>query len=109
MSQAVNAGSAEDIREGDLKLVTIEDKEICLTRIEDRILAFSNTCTHEGGPLNEGYIDGAVVTCPWHCAEFDVCNGRVLDGPTDQDLTTYPVEIREGEVYVLLNSEEAVS
>jgi len=54
-------------------------------------------CTHRGGPLNEGTLDGSTVTCPWHGTQFNVCTGAVLRGPAREPVKTYRV-IVEGEI-----------
>jgi nitrite reductase/ring-hydroxylating ferredoxin subunit len=54
-------------------------------------------CTHRGGPLNEGTLDGSTVTCPWHGSQFNVCTGAVLRGPATEPAKTYRV-IVEGEI-----------
>jgi nitrite reductase/ring-hydroxylating ferredoxin subunit len=54
-------------------------------------------CTHRGGPLNEGKLDGSTVTCPWHGSQFNVCSGAVLRGPATEPVKAYRV-IVEGEV-----------
>jgi 3-phenylpropionate/trans-cinnamate dioxygenase ferredoxin component len=54
-------------------------------------------CTHRGGPLNEGAIDGTTVTCPLHGSQFDVCTGAVLRGPAKEPVRTYRV-IVEGDI-----------
>jgi nitrite reductase/ring-hydroxylating ferredoxin subunit len=54
-------------------------------------------CTHRGGPLNEGKLEGPTVTCPWHGAQFNVCTGAVLRGPATEPVKTYRV-IVEGEI-----------
>ena len=53
-------------------------------------------CTHRGGPLNEGKLDGSTVTCPWHGTQFDVCTGAALRGPATEPVKTYRVTL-EGE------------
>lgn len=53
-------------------------------------------CTHRGGPLNEGKLDGATVTCAWHGAQFDVCTGAVSRGPATERLKIYRV-VGEGD------------
>src|SRR5262245_23667850 len=50
-------------------------------------------CTHSGGPLNEGTVDGSTVTCPWHGSQFNVCTGAVVRGPARESLKTYPVAL----------------
>jgi len=54
-------------------------------------------CTHRGGPLNEGKLEGSTVTCPWHGAQFNVCTGAVLRGPATDPVKTYRVVV-EGEI-----------
>ena len=54
-------------------------------------------CTHRGGPLSEGKLDGSTLTCPWHGAQFNVCTGAVLRGPATESVKTYRV-IVEGEI-----------
>lgn len=54
-------------------------------------------CTHRGGPLSEGRLDGSTLTCPWHGAQFNVCTGAVLRGPATEPIKTYRV-IVEGEI-----------
>lgn len=54
-------------------------------------------CTHQGGPLNEGKLQGSTVTCPWHGAQFNVCTGAVLRGPATEPVKTYRVAV-EGEI-----------
>jgi nitrite reductase/ring-hydroxylating ferredoxin subunit len=54
-------------------------------------------CTHRGGPLNEGKLNGSTVTCPWHGTQYNVCTGAVLRGPATEPVKTYPV-IVEGEI-----------
>ena len=53
-------------------------------------------CTHRGGPLNEGTLEGSTVTCPWHGTQYNVCTGAVLRGPATEPVKTYRVII-EGE------------
>jgi nitrite reductase/ring-hydroxylating ferredoxin subunit len=54
-------------------------------------------CTHRGGPLNEGKLEGSTVTCPWHGTQFNVCTGAVLRGPATEPIKTYRVMV-EGEI-----------
>jgi len=54
-------------------------------------------CTHRGGPLNKGTLNGSTVTCPWHGSVFNVCTGAVLRGPATEPVKTYRVVV-EGEL-----------
>jgi nitrite reductase/ring-hydroxylating ferredoxin subunit len=74
-------------------------KQIALFAAEDGVLACNNRCPHEGYPLSEGTLDGAcVLTCNWHNWKFDLHDGANLLG--GDRLRTYPVELRDGEIWV---------
>ena len=62
--------------------------ELCATQAK---------CTHMGGPLGKGVLDGSTVTCPWHGSQFNVCTGAVMRGPAREPLKTYRVSL-EGDV-----------
>ncbi len=59
--------------------------------VDGKLCATGARCTHMGGPLQEGTLDGHVLTCPWHGAQFDVRTGEVLRGPATRPLDVYPV------------------
>lgn len=97
---------ADELREGELLPLEVDGELICLTKVAGTIYAFTDNCTHISGPLSSGEIEDEVLTCPWHLAQFDVRNGKVLRGPARQDLMTYPVKLVENDVYIDLPDEE---
>src|SRR5262245_14732530 len=64
---------------------------VAVFNVSGKLCAAEAKCTHKGGPLNEGALDGSTVTCPWHGSQFNVCTGAVLRGPAGQSLKTYRV------------------
>jgi nitrite reductase/ring-hydroxylating ferredoxin subunit len=70
---------------------------VAVFNVAESLCATQAKCTHRGGPLNEGTLDGSMVTCPWHGSQFNVCTGAVLRGPARDPLKTYPV-VAEGDV-----------
>ncbi|HEX9414020.1 MAG TPA: Rieske (2Fe-2S) protein, partial [Ktedonobacterales bacterium] len=65
----------------------------------DRLCALAATCSHAGGPLDEGdLLAHRVVKCPWHGSRFQMDTGKVLDGPATMVQPVYLVRIREGQV-----------
>jgi len=48
--------------------------------VDGRFYALENACPHQGGPLADGHLEGALVTCPWHAWCFDVRTGRMTLG-----------------------------
>jgi len=89
-----------ELGEGQAMLVHIGSERIAVARCTEGIFAFSDRCTHKGGPLSDGAIIGCAVQCPWHGSQFDIRNGRVIAGPAEEHLKTYDIEITAGEVYI---------
>ena len=75
-----------------MKLVRVEDERIAVARTEDGLAAFSDRCTHRGGPLSDGVLICGTVQCPWHGSQFDVKSGKVKCGPAKEDIRVYPTE-----------------
>jgi nitrite reductase/ring-hydroxylating ferredoxin subunit len=69
----------KDIKEGGLLGVELEGNKIALAIINGQVFAIDAICSHQGGPLEEGNLEGYNLTCPWHYAVFDVRNGKVSD------------------------------
>lgn len=93
--------AAEEIANGQLVLVNVEGTRVAVGRCAEGIVAFSDHCTHSGGPLSDGALVGCTVQCPWHGSQFDVHTGRVVNGPADEKIETFSAEVNGGQVYVL--------
>ncbi|HEX9094686.1 MAG TPA: DUF2231 domain-containing protein [Candidatus Dormibacteraeota bacterium] len=76
------------------------DTPILLYKRGDTICAISETCSHAGGPLSEGELDGNLVQCPWHASRFDVCTGQVRGGPATISQVRYETRIQNGQIEV---------
>lgn len=93
-------------RESDLQprrpvAVRYDDQELYLLRLEEGgLCACGNKCTHYGGTLTDGVLSGGVFVCPWHNAHFEAATGRMLLGPALDDLPSYEVRVRNGDVLV---------
>jgi len=80
MAEFIAAASIDEVPPGGSKVVAIGDREIALFNIRGTFYAIDNVCPHQGGPLAEGWLDGTIVTCPWHAWCFDVATGRMTLG-----------------------------
>jgi NAD(P)H-dependent nitrite reductase small subunit len=69
-----------EIASGTAKTVVVGDREIALFNVDGTFYAIDNTCPHQGGPLAEGWIEGATVTCPWHSWCFKMADGKMTLG-----------------------------
>lgn len=74
----------------------------------DTITVLDATCTHAGGPLDQGTLDGDAVVCPWHHSRFCLRDGQVLDGPATTAEPRYDVRIRNGAIEVKRTAEHAL-
>lgn len=89
-----------DLKEGQLLLAEIAGARIAIGRCDEGLVAFSDHCTHKGGPLSDGALVGCIVQCPWHGSQFNVRTGRVVNGPAEERIEAYDVETRDGKVFV---------
>ena len=96
MPAFVKVAKSDEIAPGLGKMVEISGKKIALFNVDGAFHAIDNTCTHLGGPLSEGELNGREVTCPWHGAVIDVTSGEVLSPPAPRALSRYNVRV-EGE------------
>ena len=81
MGEFIKVAKVGDIAPGEARGVEAGGKRIALFNIDGTFYAIDDTCTHRGGPLSEGMVMGAEVTCPWHGAVFDVTSGALLGAP----------------------------
>lgn len=89
----------EDIPEGGVLKGQIEGQGALFHRDGERVFAIGAACTHYGGPLAEGLVEGGRVHCPWHQACFDLRSGRALAAPALNDLPAWRVEVKDGVAY----------
>ena len=100
MPEFVKVARIADIPAGQATMVEVNGKEIALFNVGGSFHAIDNTCTHVGGPLCEGELDGQEVTCPWHGAVFDVTSGQVLGPPAGQSVGRYNVRVEGANIEV---------
>lgn len=93
----------DELKEKELKKVIVNDKEILLVKIGENIYAIDNICSHEGAPLNEGFLEDDIVVCPWHGARFSLKDGKVQDTPWATDLKNFETKVEEGYVWIKLD------
>ena len=89
-----------EIPDGGVKVVRVEDQAIAVFRLGNEYYAIDDVCTHDGGPLAEGIVEGEEIECPRHGARFNIKTGAVLCLPATAPVTTYPVRIENGEILV---------
>jgi nitrite reductase/ring-hydroxylating ferredoxin subunit len=96
----VRVAAAADVPEGSATVVEAGGTRIALFHRPEGWFAVENTCTHRGGPLGEGDVDGWVVTCPWHGGQFDLRTGHVVAAPPARPVRVFPVVVEGEDVWL---------
>jgi len=96
----VSVAKVGEIPPGGVKVVRLDDQEIAVFNLAGEYHAMDDVCTHDGGPLAEGTIEGHVIECPRHGARFDIRSGAVLAMPATSPVTTYKVRVEGDEIQV---------
>jgi len=86
-----------EIPEGQVKSVLVKGNPVLICHTPKGFFAVEDTCTHDDGPLGEGWLEGEAIECPRHGARFDVTTGKVLCLPAAVPIKTYPVN-SEGDI-----------
>jgi len=81
VSQRVTIGKASDIPEGGSVVVTVNQKDVAVFRVNGQFFAIDDLCPHMGASLSGGYVENGVVTCPWHYWRFQLSDGAWADNP----------------------------
>ncbi len=92
--------SESDLSEGQPKKADVDGTPLMLLKRDGEIFALAEKCSHMGGPLSEGQIEGDTVVCPWHGSRFCLKDGSVLDGPATTPQPTLEVRVQDGQVLV---------
>ncbi|PYS47946.1 MAG: non-heme iron oxygenase ferredoxin subunit [Acidobacteria bacterium] len=98
MRELTRVASTTDIAPGQAIAVDAQGQRIAVFNVNGAFHAISDTCTHRGGPLSQGKVEGATVTCPWHGAKFDILTGNVLSPPAPTGVAAYKVVVEGGEI-----------
>lgn len=90
------------VRENRGAYVEVGGKQLALFNLGGEIHALDNACTHVGGPLSQGRVEGDEVECPWHGSRFDIRTGEIKLFPAREDVATYNVRVTDNDVEVEL-------
>ena len=89
-----------DLPEGEKRLVEIEGELLVLVRLQGQVYCLDDVCTHDGGTLGDGELEGGCLVCPRHGAKFDVRSGEAVTMPATEPTRTHRVRVVDGTVYV---------
>jgi 3-phenylpropionate/trans-cinnamate dioxygenase ferredoxin subunit len=103
MPESIQVAVRAELPPGSKKLVDLDGRAIAVFNIDGEYFAIDDVCTHDGGPLAEGELEGSEIRCPRHGARFDVRSGRALCLPAVEPVATHSVEIRGEGIFVSID------
>ncbi len=103
MSDSVRVAQLDEIPPGGKKLLDLDGRAVALFNVDGQFYAIDDICTHDGGPLAEGELEGNEIRCPRHGARFDVRTGKALCFPAFEPVQSWPVEVRGDGIYLAIS------
>ena len=98
MADPTKVADLKDLPPGKSACIVFGGEKVALFNVSGTVLAIADTCSHRGGPLSEGEVEGTIVTCPWHGACFDLRSGASLGPPATQGVKRYQVAVKGNDV-----------
>jgi nitrite reductase/ring-hydroxylating ferredoxin subunit len=100
----VKVAETKDIQPSQMKEVQANGKNVCIVNVEGKYYAIGSICTHEGGPLADGTLEGYEVECPWHYSKFDVRTGQVTNPPASEPEPAYEIKVDGNNILIKTRS-----
>ena len=96
----VPVAKVSELSPGQIKWVAVNGERRVLANVEGTFYAISDVCGHRNAPLSRGKLDGYLIECPLHYAQFDVRTGELVNGPVSTAVPIYQVCIEADTVYI---------
>jgi 3-phenylpropionate/trans-cinnamate dioxygenase ferredoxin subunit len=100
MTGWTTVGPVDSIAPGQQRSVDVDGTAIAVFNIDGEFLAIEDVCTHDGGQLTGGLVEGDQVICPRHGARFCIRTGAALTAPAYEPTACLPVRVEAGQVQV---------
>lgn len=100
MSDWIDVAAVEDLPVGSHRVVEIDGAQVAVFNLDNEFHAIEDVCTHDGGVLTGGTVEGEQIICPRHGARFSIRTGAVLAPPAYEPIHTFPVRVHAGRVQV---------
>ncbi len=100
MAEFVKVATTGEIEPGKVHVYEVAGIRVAVCNVEGEFFAIDDVCTHDGGALDQGELEGDQIECPRHGARFDVKTGRALALPAVRPVKSYPVRVQDGQIEV---------
>lgn len=105
----VKVAAVTEIEQGEALKVGEGDTAVAVFNVGGQFFATQDKCTHGEWSLSDGYLEGDVIECTLHWGKFCVRTGKVRALPACDPIKVFPLEIRDGEVFVDLDAGHLVA
>jgi len=102
MSEFVKVAKTSDIPPGEVRSFVVDSEVIAICHVDGRFYAIKDKCTHMEYPLSDGILEGEIITCAYHGAEFNVRSGEALSMPAVEPVETFELKVEGDDIYVLV-------
>lgn len=103
MAEMKKVADAGEIIPGEVKSFTVGFDTIAVCNIDGSFCAFRDLCSHQELPLSDGELEGEVITCAYHGAQFNVRTGEALCMPASEPVEIFEVKVENGEIFVAVD------
>ena len=100
MAEFIKVTQTDDIEPGKVNVYEVAGKQIAICNVDGTFYAIADVCTHDGGPLDQGELNGYEIECPRHGALCDVRSGKALTLPAVAPVKSYPVQVNGDDIKV---------
>jgi 3-phenylpropionate/trans-cinnamate dioxygenase ferredoxin subunit len=100
MADFVTVAATADVPPGKVRSFQVDGRQIALCNVDGAFYAIDDVCTHDGGALDQGELEGDQIECPRHGARFDVKTGRALTLPAVVPVKSYAVQVEGDQIKV---------
>ncbi len=102
MPQRIKAAKVGDLPDGGKQYIELDDRLVVLFFVAGQYYCLDDICTHDGGPLGEGRLEGCEIACPRHGAKFDIRNGEAKTMPATEATGSYSVAVEGDDVMIVI-------
>ena len=103
MGEYVKVAKTSEIPPGEVKTFVVDNEVIAICNVDSKFYAIKDECTHMEFPLSDGSLEGDIITCAYHGAEFNVRTGEVLSMPAVEPVETYELKVQGDDILVSID------
>ena len=100
MSDWITVARTDEVPPGKWQVADVDGTAVVVFNVDGEFYAIEDVCTHDGGQLTGGHVEGDQIVCPRHGARFCVRTGEALTAPAYEPTAKFPVRVEDGQVQV---------